>query len=97
MAQARPGRKGWINERIFWSKVQKTVSCWSRKGRAHKTGAVGSCNGFAKLTEAAVVEIRQLVAAGMRYADVAAKFNVSTTAVGMIVRGVTWKHVGAAA
>jgi hypothetical protein len=47
----------------------------------------------AKLTDAAVIEIRQLRATGMQTKALAERFGVDKSNVRRIVRGETWKHV----
>lgn len=46
-----------------------------------------------KLTEAQVVEIKELLAAGETHTRVALRFRVTSQAISSIARNVTWKHV----
>ncbi len=59
------------------------------KGRAPS----GSDNAAAKLAECDVVEILRLTTTGMRWEDIARRFNVTSGAVQAIVTGKTWHHV----
>lgn len=56
----------------------------------------GEKNGFAKLTEAQVREIKRLYSSygknGLTQQELAKKFNISDTTIYQIVRGITWKH-----
>lgn len=47
----------------------------------------------AKLTEASVLEIRRLHAAGVTQAGIAEMFGVNQSNISYIVRGKTWRHV----
>lgn len=55
-------------------------------------GAYGSRNGFSKLTEDGVKEIRELKGK-ITYEEIADKFNISKGHVWAIVQNVSWKHV----
>lgn len=56
----------------------------------------GTKNGRAKLTEASVSEIRELLAAGEQKRVIAVRYGVSDVAISMIGLGKTWRHVGVA-
>jgi group I intron endonuclease len=58
-----------------------------------KNIGVGENNGFAKLTESQVREIKLLSASGWSYAKIAARFDVSPSLVGFIKNGRRWGHV----
>lgn len=58
----------------------------------HGATARGERQGAAKLTEAAVIEIRK-TAHLVPYQVLADKFGVGRSAVGMVARGVSWRHV----
>jgi hypothetical protein len=67
------------------------------KGR-HRTGsrlqmARGEQLPQARLTEAAVREIRRLLALGTRGCDIAQQFMVSPMTISDVARGATWRHV----
>jgi hypothetical protein len=53
----------------------------------------GSAHPRARLTEAAVVEMRRLRAGGMPLKDIAARFNVTIQHASHITTGRMWKHV----
>jgi hypothetical protein len=55
--------------------------------------AKGDVNGSSKLTTDQVLEMRQLKKAGMKYKDIAAKFQVSYDATQKAIRGINWSHV----
>jgi hypothetical protein len=61
----------------------------SAKGRA----AAGERSGVNKVTTEDVREIRRLAAEGHRQRDIAARFGIVQSNVGMIVRRETWRHV----
>jgi hypothetical protein len=52
----------------------------------------GAKNGRSKLTEADVLEIRRLLAAGETLSTLAANFGVDRSTISKIRRGDTWKH-----
>lgn len=54
----------------------------------------GEFHGGAKLTDAAVIEIRQLAASGdYTHQEIADMFNVDRSAIGKVVRRERWRHV----
>lgn len=53
----------------------------------------GSKQHLSKLIEEQVIEIKKLLALGVKQKDIAKKFNVSPSAVNSIAKGRTWKHV----
>jgi hypothetical protein len=62
----------------------------------HGTHQIGERNGRSKrtgLTDAAVIEIRELVKAGLQYQDIAERFAISRFNVCLIATRRTWKHV----
>ncbi len=61
----------------------------------HGTIAAGEKNSKAKLTADSVIEIRRLAASGISHRAIAGQFGVSRPAISHIVRGDTWKHIGA--
>lgn len=62
------------------------------RGVAHESGR-GEGNGRAKLTNAQVLEIRQLSDSIMSQRDIAARYGVSKTAIRGILSGTTWKNI----
>lgn len=69
--------------------TQDMVTKGRNAGRPHP----GSSNGFAKLTEAQVEEIRARYVAGARQTALAAEFGVTQANISVIVRGDGWKHI----
>lgn len=60
---------------------------------AHGTNAHGSRHGMAKLTERAVLEIRQRVASGEPQKNLAAEFGVTKARISEVVNKKAWTHV----
>ena len=56
----------------------------------------GTKNGFSKLTEHEVREIRTGYESGQTQAELALSFKISPASVSMIVRRIYWSHVGGA-
>jgi hypothetical protein len=62
------------------------------KGRGSR--AAGSTNGFAKLTEAQVCEMRQDYArGGVTYPQLASRYGINQATVGKIITGKQWTHL----
>lgn len=74
---------------LFEGSTQENTADRHAKGRS----AVGSRMSNAVFTEAQVVEIRLRQAAGERQADLAREFDVDPSAIGLLVRRKTWRHV----
>lgn len=74
-------------EHLFLGTVQENRADEVAKNRQ----ASGSRNGNALLTEAAAAEILAAYDAGEKQVDLASQYNVSTTAINLLVRGKTWK------
>lgn len=55
--------------------------------------ARGERNGFAKMSETTVREIRALHAAGVKQAEIARRLSLNFSTVSVIVRRKTWRHV----
>lgn len=60
----------------------------------HKRTFRGEAHGMAKLTEAAVIDIRAERALGVSLATLAARYGVSKTCICDAARGRVWAHVG---
>lgn len=60
---------------------------------AHGTTARGSANGSSRLTEQDVLAIRTLAAGGLSQRSIAARFDVSQTAIWRILNEKGWTHV----
>jgi len=74
------------------SRKQNSEDC-KAKGRNNK----GERHGNAKFTEKDVIKIRKLYAAGRyRQEDLAKKFGVERRAIGRVIDGTRWGHVGPA-
>jgi hypothetical protein len=66
----------------------------SAKGRQPAfIGGAGQDNGAARLTDAKALAIRERWAAGESQPRLAAEYGVSVGAVGLLVRGHTWRHL----
>ena len=70
-----------------WAKVPGAVRVW--RGRAR-----GQHAGGAILTPEKVVQMRKLRAQGHTLKSIADRFGVRRGNVGLVVRGVSWRHVG---
>ena len=55
--------------------------------------SIGSQNGAAKLSEAKVLAIRRLLAAGVPGGEIATRYGVHAVQISRIKLGQTWKHV----
>lgn len=75
------------------TKLDNARDCIS-KGRDDRSYNLrGERHANSKLTDAAVIEIRELYRSGLHQRDIAAKFGVSKTQVGSVLRGKAWRHV----
>lgn len=79
---------------LFLGTQAENIADMDRKGR-RVTGnrPLGEDNNMSKLTTSDVVEIRRLCAAGAAQRGVAARFGVTQSAVSVVVRRKSWKHV----
>jgi len=78
------------------SNLEWTTSSYN-KIHAYKTGLhsqSGVKNNYSKLTEGDVVEIRRLRGMGWLLREIGTLFNINTTYVFNVVKGITWGHVG---
>ena len=84
--------------------ARRSTSAQSRgvhRARSDRSGARkhperqvrGERQGLAKLTAAAVVEIRRRYAVGESQLKIGHAFGVSHRAVGYVVNGQTWRHI----
>lgn len=81
------------NRRDCVSKGRANAASGDRNiSRKHPEKFQGSRNGRALLTEADVIAIRALAKGGMHQRDIATRYGVGKTTVGMAIRGETWKH-----
>jgi hypothetical protein len=97
-------------EHLFEGTQAANMADMFAKGRGARAGARGDANAarkyperlkrgesasWSKLTNAAVIEMRQADARGESRKSLAARFSVSEVMVSLIVRRLAWKHVGA--
>lgn len=78
-------------EHLFLGTHKDNAEDRRAKGRSRTT--VGKENGHAKLTEADVLEIRELHAHGMNQCDIGKKFGVTHSAIHLIVKRKNWTHI----
>jgi len=64
-----------------------------RKGRSSTGNQKGSKNGFSKLTEKEVIEIRNLYNMGVSKKELSKKYNVHRCNIHYIVTNKTWTHL----
>ena len=80
-------------DHLFAGTCAENIADMVSKGRQTK----GEKNPRAKLTESNVQEIRRLILAGVRRADIAARFGVLPNHIGNIQRGLRWTAANALA
>jgi hypothetical protein len=73
----------------YWDNAQDKI----RNGHGNKGIPHSWRNGHAKLVESDVADIMRLSASGMRQIDIAAKYGMTQSAIGSIIRGSNWIHV----
>jgi hypothetical protein len=78
-------------EHLFLGTDADNVADMCRKGRARP--CVGEKQGRAKLTEAAVRDIRRRTAAGTTFRRLAQEYRVSARLVSYVARHMLWRHV----
>ena len=61
--------------------------------KRHGTSLRGERQNGAKLTEPAVLKIREMAGAGFDQAEIAKRFGISQQGVSHVVRRTTWKHI----
>lgn len=64
-----------------------------RQAKGPQPKVRGSCNGHAKLSDSAVMQIRQRYKAGERQRDLAEEFDVCVSVICEAISGKTWGHV----
>lgn len=74
---------------LFLGTHQDNITDMVKKGR----GARGSKQAIAVLTEADVVEIKQMLLRKVRLSEIATIFKISRSVISNIRRGIAWKHV----
>lgn len=80
-------------DHLFLGTHQDNMDDMIAKGRARNVPRPGSLNGFAKLNEMQVAEMRERHASGESIADLADVYEVTESNVACILRGKTWRHV----
>lgn len=84
------GNRACVNSRhLRWASPSENES----DKRLHGTAQLGSGNGYARLTELVIPEIRRRIASGERSAVIAADFGVDRKTIDAIKTGKTWKHI----
>lgn len=76
---------------LYWGTHQSNIQQAADSGSIDF--AVGSRNGFSKLVESDIVEIRAAHSGGESQASIARRYEMHQTAIGHIVRRNTWTHV----
>lgn len=87
---------GCVNpEHLFVGTPSENSADMAAKGRAkwNTNKSRGERHHKAKLTDAAVIEIRAAKAAGVRTCVLAGKYGVSMSAIQHVARGTFWRHV----
>ena len=83
-----------VNPAHLWRGTQaENIADMDRKGRRRSNGRRGETNGRAKLSTAVVLDLKRSTESPR---VLAARFGVSESLVRQIIRGIVWKHVGAA-
>jgi len=77
-------------ENLAWGSAAENAADRNR----HGTTARGVRNGFAKLTEGQVREVRRLRDEGLMYKEIEAATGIDRRHVGQIIRKESWTHVG---
>jgi hypothetical protein len=78
----------------IWSRCRGDWRAMKPQPATHRTRATnGEANGASKLTEHSVREMRDLHAYGMSSADLARKYDVSSTQVFRIISWAAWMHI----
>lgn len=78
---------------LFLGDSMSNVRDMDRKGRRVSTPHLGSANGFAKLNESQVLEIRRRVAAGERIPTLAAEYGITRNNIYYIRDRKAWAHL----
>ncbi len=81
----------WNPHHLFVGTQQDNTLDMIAKGRGICFGGAG--NGYAKLTDEDVIDIRKLVLEGTTQIDVAKEFGITQANVSLIVLRKTWAHI----
>lgn len=93
-----------VSHRIFsWSESRRLAEiakcqilchdCHVQKCRDNNEHARGEANGMAKLTEAKIIQARELRAEGMSFRKIGEAVGVANTTIQDALAGITWKHL----
>lgn len=77
---------------LRWGTREENIEDSRRHGTC-PIGIPGKANRMAKVTEDDIPTIRRLASEGMKYQDIAVRYNLHKTTVGEIVRRDIWAHV----
>lgn len=80
-------------DHLFLGTHLENVADMHAKGRHRSRSPKGEASPNAKLTGAAVMEIRAAWVAGVSGAELSRRFRVSRTAIGCVVKRRSWKHL----
>lgn len=80
---------------LFLGTQQDNIRDRDEKGRCGARGRVmrGEASGAAKLTDAAVLEIRAARASGATTVELGRQYGVSSSVISRAARGLTWSHL----
>lgn len=78
---------------LFLGNALSNVEDMDGKGRRVNAPSPGSKNGFAKLTETSVVDIRRRISLGEKMPALAAEYGVTRQNIRYIRNRTAWKHV----
>lgn len=78
---------------LFLGTKRENSRDMATKGRHRVPSLKGAAHGEAKLTDAAVLDIRRRVAAGELQKHLAAEYGVSISLVSLVVRRKAWPHL----
>lgn len=71
----------------------KTDNAADRQSKGRTRCAIGEAQGSSKLKTSEIEQIKRLRKTGLLQRDIAKRFNVSRSLVGMIVNGKRWSHL----
>lgn len=77
---------------IYWGTQRQNVSDCKRNGN-WPTSTKGEACHSSKLTEQAVIEIRQKASTGCQAKDLATEYGVRAPAIRKVIHKQTWKHI----
>ncbi len=70
---------------------KKNMDEMKERGREKK--ALGEKNGYAKLTNKKVLEIRESFKKGLGVREISRKYKITSSSASYITRNITWKHI----